>query len=103
MMEFIILMLLFGFTITTTVVNGSIFEGFRNWTAVKAPFFYKLLTCVMCFGFWIGALLFWTLTFTGYVGPVGEMPIWFNLILYPFLQSTSGVFLESVIIFLRKS
>jgi|LakMenEpi03Aug12_release.lakeMendotaPanAssembly.Ray.scaffolds.fasta_scaffold05256_17 hypothetical protein len=103
MMEFIILMLFFGFCITTTVVNGSIFEKFRNWTGVKVPLLYKLITCVMCFGFWVGASIFWTLTFIGKIGPIGEMPIWFNLIFYPFIQSTLGVFMESIIIFLRKA
>ena len=103
MIEFIILMLFFGFCITTTVVNGSIFDEFRKWTAVKIPLLYKLLTCVMCFGFWVGVSIFWTLTFTGKIEHIGEMPIWFNLIFYPFIQSTFGVLMESIIIFLRKS
>ena len=102
-MEFIILMLFFGFCITTTVVNGSIFDEFRKWAAVKKPLFYKLITWVMCFGFWIGVFIFWPLTFTGKIEAIGEMPIFFNLIFYPFIQSTFGVLMESIVIFLRKT
>lgn len=102
MMEFIITMLLFGFAVTTTVVNGSIFDKLRNWTLVKAPFFGKLLTCIMCFGFWVGVLIFYPLNLLGFLDPIGEMPIWFNYVFYPFIQSSVGMTLESIIIFLRK-
>lgn len=103
MIEFIIIMLLFGFSVTTTVVNGSIFDNLRNWALVKLPFIGKLLTCIMCFGFWIGVLIFYPLNFMGFLEPIGEMPMWFNYIFYPFIQSSTGMVLESVIIFFRKS
>ncbi len=102
MMEFTITMLLFGFSVTTTVVNGSIFDSLRNWALVKAPAIGKLLSCIMCFGFWIGVLIFYPLNFLGFLEPIGKMPIWFNYIFYPFIQSTTGMVLESLIIFFRK-
>ena len=48
---------LIGWSITSILVNGSIFDGFRNYLLVKHPIFAKLLSCMQCSGFWIGILL----------------------------------------------
>jgi len=46
--------LLIGWSITSILVNGSIFDSLRVYLIIKAPFFAKLMTCMQCSGFWVG-------------------------------------------------
>ena len=102
-----ILFLLFaGWSITSGIVNGSLLDPVRNWTLVKAPFFSKLFTCIRCLGFWVGLFIFGYLTRIGIIEPVipglstGSLV---NYLLFPFIQSGSGIIIESVIIFLMRN
>lgn len=104
-MSSIILFLLFwGWCITTVIVNGSIFDNIKNYLLVKAPFFHKLLTCVMCTGFWIGLIVFYPLLFCGNIDPIFSdfIPGWMSFLIFPFLQSGFSVLVESFLIFLVK-
>lgn len=73
-MELLISILL-CYGITNILVNGSIFEPFRNWVGSKADKWifeklFQLISCVMCTGFWVGA-------FVGlFLGPF----VWWNLL-----------------------
>jgi hypothetical protein len=46
-----------GWGITNILVNGSIFDEFRNYCLVMLPKLGKLLTCMQCSGFWVGFLM----------------------------------------------
>ena len=68
--------------ITNIIVNSSLFEPFRNYISTKVDdnkamlYFYRLITCMMCLGFWVGA-------FVGlFYGPFHPMNIIFNGALY---------------------
>lgn len=90
-----------GWSISSTIVNGSIFDGLRNWCLVKAPLLGKLLSCVRCSSFWIGLALFSTLApkqLLEFVLP--GFPTWLSLLVLPFLQSGFSVIVESFVIFL---
>ena len=55
-MNFLIYILI-GWGITDILVNGSIFNGVRNYFLVKSPAIGKLFSCVQCSGFWVGILM----------------------------------------------
>jgi hypothetical protein len=99
-----LIFLFFGWCVTSILVNGSIFDKFRNYLIVTSPFFGKLFSCVMCLSVWIGAALFWPLLYNGYASYVFQEPIphWFSYLMFPFLQSGVSVIIESVIIFFVK-
>lgn len=43
---------------THIIIDGSIFQSFRNWIKQNLPEkFAKLFECYMCLGFWCGAIL----------------------------------------------
>jgi hypothetical protein len=96
-------MIFTGWCITTIIVNGSIFEGMRNYLIVKSPFFGKLVSCIMCLGLWVGVILHWPLMRFG-VAPmiITGKAFWLSYVFIPFIQSGSGVLIESAIIFLIK-
>ena len=52
-----ILFLLIGVGITNIVVNASILEPFRDFITKKSTLFGKLISCMLCTGFWVGILL----------------------------------------------
>jgi hypothetical protein len=52
-----LLFLLSGVGITNLVVNASIFDKIRNFITAKSGFFGKLISCMMCSGFWVGLIL----------------------------------------------
>lgn len=55
-MNFLIYILI-GWGITDILVNGSIFNGIRNYFLVKSPSIGKLFSCIQCSGFWVGILM----------------------------------------------
>jgi hypothetical protein len=102
-METIIFLLFVGWCVTTTIINGDIFDPIRNYTLVRFPKISKLFTCIRCLGFWIGFIGFGSLTIFGVLGEIlaGVHPF-FNFIILPFVQSGSCILFESIIVFLHK-
>ena len=49
-----LLFILTGVGITNLVVNASILEGIREYMGSKSALLNKLLSCMMCSGFWVG-------------------------------------------------
>jgi hypothetical protein len=49
--------ILAAYGMTTIIVYSHIFEGFRNWVISRSNFFGKLITCMMCTSFWVGAFM----------------------------------------------
>lgn len=97
----IALYLFIGWSLTSILVNGSIFDPLRNYLLVRYPFFGKLLSCIQCTGLWVGVITFIPLL------AVGEVPYissywWFGYIAYPIIQSGVSVLIESFIIYLVK-
>jgi len=103
----IVLFCLIGWSITSILVNGSIFDGLRIYLAVKAPIFSKLLSCMQCSGFWVGILLGVLAINDFLIHPLGNMVVaetpWvhniFAAISYGFLNSGISVLLNGVMIF----
>jgi hypothetical protein len=100
----LILLLLLGWGITSTVINGSIFDPIRNYFLVKSPILGKLLVCVRCLGFWVGTVIFIPLLAIGIVdfSSYSNLPFWFWIISMPIFQSNFGVLMESFLIYLLK-
>jgi hypothetical protein len=97
----ILSILFFGWCITSTIVNADILDPIRNYLLVRLPKLSKLMTCVRCLGFWIGALLFGVINYSGNLDQFFGLPIWLNYFMFPFVQSSSGVIMESVLVFLH--
>jgi hypothetical protein len=95
------LFLFIGWSITSVIVNGKIFDPIRNYFLVKNPFIGNLISCVQCTSVWLGALIFWPLLAVGEVSHISEHH-WISYLVYPFLQSGSAVMLESFVIYLVK-
>jgi hypothetical protein len=53
----LILFILIGIGITNIVVNASILDRIRDMLTSQSEFLEGLLGCMLCSGFWIGALL----------------------------------------------
>jgi len=49
--------ILAAYGMTTILVYGSIFEKFRDFVIRYSNFFGKLITCMMCTSFWVGAFM----------------------------------------------
>jgi len=100
--------LFLGWSISSTLVNGSIFDSFRNWLLVFYPIFGKLLSCVRCSSFWIGLCLFTFLAAERIFILFPEVPqnsinyFLLNYLSLPFIQSGFSVAFESFVIFLVK-
>lgn len=87
-------MLLFlSWSITNILVNGSILDKIRNYSLVKIKPLGKLLSCIMCSGFWVGLIVF--LIF-------GDTHIT-NTIIFAFMASGFSVILNSLIIYFVKN
>lgn len=99
-----ILFFFLGWGITSTVINGSIFDPIRNYLIVKYPIIGKLFSCVRCLGFWVGAIIFIPLVHFGIIPPIFpmEVPYIISILSMPILQSNFGVVMESFLIFLVK-
>lgn len=52
-----LLFLLAGIGITNILVNATILDNPRNFIVQNSKFFGKLISCMMCTGFWIGFVL----------------------------------------------
>ena len=103
-MELLLFLLFTGWCVTTTIINGDIFDPIRNYTLVKFPAISKLFTCIRCLGFWIGFIGFTSLTIFGVLGEVvpGVSPV-FNIIIFPFIQSGTCILIESLVVFFHKN
>lgn len=99
-----ILLFLLGWGITSTIINGSIFDGIRKYLIVKIPLLGKLFSCVRCLGFWVGASIFIPLLNFSIIPPIfpSEIPVWISFAAMPIFQSNFGVIIESFLIFLVK-
>jgi hypothetical protein len=99
-----VLFLFLGWGITSTVVNGSIFDRIRNYLIVKSPLLGKLFSCIRCLGFWVGTFMFIPLFYLGVLPPIfpPEVPYFVSLLSMPIFQSNFGVVMESFLIFLVK-
>lgn len=100
-METLILIFI-NWCFTTTMVNAEVLDPLRNYFLVKSPKIHKLLSCIRCLGFWIGLITFGFYTYFGKISGIVWFPLWANYLIYPFVQSASGVILENFIIFLGK-
>ena len=96
-----ILFLFLGWSLTSLIVNGSIFSQFRNYLLVKYPFFGKLVSCIQCTGLWAGAIIFIPLLALGEVPYISSYQ-WVGYAAYPIIQSGFAVILESLVIYLVK-
>jgi hypothetical protein len=103
-MQTYILLFLLGWGITSTVINGSIFDGIRKYFLVKIPLFGKLFSCIRCLGFWIGFSIFIPLLIFSIIPPIfpSQIPVWISFVAMPIFQSNFGVIVESLVIFLVK-
>jgi hypothetical protein len=99
-----ILLFLLGWGITSTIVNGSIFNGIRNYFIIKIPILGKLFSCIRCLGFWVGFSIFIPLIHFNIIPPIfpDEIPYFISIFSMPIFQSNFGVVVESFIIFLVK-
>jgi hypothetical protein len=53
----LLLFILVGVGITNLVVSASILDNLRDFVISKSEFLEKLLTCMMCSGFWVGCFI----------------------------------------------
>lgn len=99
-----ILLFLLGWGITSTIVNGSIFNGIRNFLIVRSPILGKLFSCIRCLGFWVGSFMLIPLVHLGILPPIfpTEIPYVISIFSMPIFQSNFGVVMESFLIFLVK-
>jgi hypothetical protein len=99
-----ILFFILGWGITSTVINGSIFDKIRNYFIIKYPLIGKLFSCIRCLGFWVGTFMFTPLVHYGVIPPIfpSEVPYLVSLFAMPIFQSNFGVVMESFLIFLVK-
>ena len=77
----LLISILLCYGMTNIIVNGSIFEPIRNWLGGHADNFFiaklfQLVSCMMCSGFWVGALVGW------FYGPFVYWNILFHGCLY---------------------
>lgn len=52
-----LLFLLAGIGITNIIVNATLLDNPRDFIVKHSRFFGKLITCMMCAGFWVGFVL----------------------------------------------
>lgn len=62
-----------GWSITNTLVNGSIFDPLRTYLQVMNPALAKLLTCMQCSGFWVGIGLGFLISADQIVNPLSVL------------------------------
>jgi len=95
-----LIFLLICYGACNNLIYGSLFEGYRNFLAkfgTGGYSLYKLFTCFMCLGTWMGFAVSLILTHFGYseITPLGSLGVT-NLYLMTFLNglvSAGGVWL----------
>lgn len=53
----LLLFIVVGIGITNIIVNAKILDLPRKYVSEKSVYFKKLLSCMLCSGFWVGVLL----------------------------------------------
>ena len=84
-----------AYGMTTIIVYGSIFEKFRSWVISLSTFFGKLVTCMMCMSFWVGA--FMSLTLKGLTNHYFTAP-WYMYLFYDACLTSGAVWAINAII-----
>lgn len=79
-----LLFILAGVGITNLVVNATILDYPRDLISARSDFFAKLLSCMMCSGFWIGM----------FIGIYFDINIIFSGAAISLLSYTFGLFIE---------
>lgn len=93
--------ILAGYGMTTIIVYGSIFESLRDWVISKSKFFGKLITCMMCTSWWVGA--FMSLTLGGLCDNYFSAP-WFVYLFFDACFTSGAVWaLNGIIEFFEES
>lgn len=100
----IFILLLVCWSVSNILVNGSILNKLRIWLSLNAPFFYRLLSCVTCCGFWVGILMYLLLSLSNSI-ILESINIFqsnnsvLNVISFGFLSSGISFFMNSLITF----
>jgi hypothetical protein len=102
-MEYLIFILI-GWGITDFLVSGSILDRVRVYALVKIPLLGKLLSCVRCSGFWVGVLMWMTLSLIEFFPLPLTQPENFKVLLAQifasgFLISGSSVIINSLLFY----
>ena len=99
-----LLYFIFGcYGVTSIVVQSKIFKPFREWVKTKSNFFGSLLSCMMCFSFWVGILFVLvfnmspsTMFYTTYIWC--DKPNLLNKIVFTIFD---GAFISSVVYYIN--
>lgn len=104
----IIFISIVGWSITNILVNGIILDPIRNYTTIKFPILSKLLTCIQCSGFWVGAgiglisyygIIYNVLFY--FVNPENLYSLPLTILIYGFWNSGVSVIYNSLLFFLH--
>lgn len=99
--------LIIGWSITSILVNGSIFDPLRIYLLVKKPILHKLFSCMQCSGFWVGIII-GILSVSGLIyNPLDSLfsiqNPWLchiiSVVSYGFLNSGISVLVNSLVVF----
>jgi uncharacterized membrane protein len=96
-----------SFSLCYMVVASYIFSPVRSFFLVKFPFIGRLLSCVQCFGFWSGVIVY-LLSISGLIDRRFTSPddfshyIVIEAFLYGLASSLISVIINSVIFFLNR-
>lgn len=99
--------IIIGWSITSILVNGSIFDPLRIYLLVKKPILHKLFSCMQCSGFWVGVIIGILSTSGVIYNPLDALfsmeTVWVNSIVavvsYGFLNSGISVLVNSLVVF----
>lgn len=75
----LLMYILVVYGITTVIVQSKIFRGIRDFIKKRSSFFYSMVTCMMCTGFWVSLFVSFWLPQTGYIifdGFLGLGGVW---------------------------
>lgn len=99
-----------GWSLTNTLVNGSILDPLRTYLQVMNPVLAKLLTCMQCSGFWVGIGLGFLISAEQIVNPliilVNGKTLFSEMLMVAFSGfwiSGISVVINSILIFLINS
>jgi hypothetical protein len=80
---------------TNNIIFGSVFEGFRTFLSqfgTSGYSLYKLFTCFMCLGTWMGFAISSILIYSGNPTPLTINQVWLSIFIHGLL-SGGGVWL----------